>query len=353
MVNQEVYKDPITGEESEVIDWSLKNDTSKDQSSQNLDSILDFDFASQDSANREGLRALIDSSLVPLHRMPALEAIFDRASRYITKSLRNLAHDALDVTVDNVTMIRFRDYLEDDDASQVIGLMRSPSIDQYIIVNVDTPFVGSMVDFLLGGHCTYPLVEANRQFTSIELTLTERIIQYLSSDLSLAFSNLKIEPFKLEKLEVNKRFVKITNDSSLCVLAKLKVNMGEATGRINVVIPYMALEPYRLKLINEYDQENQNQDSIWKNYLANEIGITQINLQMVLGQKTLTLGEISNLHEGQLLMFGKPDEQKIKVKSGPVCIATAHLGRAGDQVAVKLDSDIAGQERRDTEGRAS
>ena len=75
-----------------------------------IDSLLGFDL-SDDSVERSGIRAIINSALVSYERLPMLEIVFDRLVRLMTTSLRNFTSDNVEVSLDNISSVRFGDYL--------------------------------------------------------------------------------------------------------------------------------------------------------------------------------------------------------------------------------------------------
>ncbi len=76
-----------------------------------IDSLLGFDGDDDGMGGSGGIRAIINSTLVSYERLPMLEIIFDRLVRLMTTSLRNFTSDNVEVSLDNISSIRFGDYL--------------------------------------------------------------------------------------------------------------------------------------------------------------------------------------------------------------------------------------------------
>src|SRR5690606_8103457 len=76
-----------------------------------IDSLLGFDLSDEEAAERSGIRAIINSALVSYERLPMLEIVFDRLVRLMATSLRNFTSDNVEVSLDNISSIRFGDYL--------------------------------------------------------------------------------------------------------------------------------------------------------------------------------------------------------------------------------------------------
>ena len=82
-----------------------------------IDSLLGFDVNDDSLQDKSGVRAIINSALVSYERLPMLEIVFDRLVRLMTTSLRNFTSDNVEVSLDNITSIRFGDYLNSDSAA--------------------------------------------------------------------------------------------------------------------------------------------------------------------------------------------------------------------------------------------
>ena len=76
-----------------------------------IDSLLGFDAGAGDEHERSGIAAIVSGALVQYERLPMLEVVFDRLVRLMTTSLRNFTSDNVEVSLDNITSIRFGDYL--------------------------------------------------------------------------------------------------------------------------------------------------------------------------------------------------------------------------------------------------
>src|SRR5580765_2032223 len=72
-----------------------------------IDSLLGFDVDENESQDKSGIRAIINSALVSYERLPMLEIVFDRLVRLMTTSLRNFTSDNVEVSLDSITSIRF------------------------------------------------------------------------------------------------------------------------------------------------------------------------------------------------------------------------------------------------------
>jgi flagellar motor switch protein FliM len=94
-----------------------------------IDNLLGFDLSDDDSGERTGIRAIIDSALVSYERLPMLEIVFDRLVRLMTTSLRNFTSDNVEVSLDNISSIRFGDYLNSIPLPAILAVFRAEQLD--------------------------------------------------------------------------------------------------------------------------------------------------------------------------------------------------------------------------------
>ena len=116
-----------------------------------IDSLLGFDVNSEQLQDKSGVRAIINSALVSYERLPMLEIVFDRLVRLMTTSLRNFTSDNVEVSLDNITSIRFGDYLNSIPLPAILAVFHAEQLDNYGLFTVDSNLIYSIVDVLLGG----------------------------------------------------------------------------------------------------------------------------------------------------------------------------------------------------------
>src|SRR3712207_7302583 len=76
-----------------------------------IDQLSGFSLHELSATGAGGIRAIVDSGVVSYERLPMLEIIFDRMIRLLSTSLRNFFQDNVEVTLDNISSVRFGDYL--------------------------------------------------------------------------------------------------------------------------------------------------------------------------------------------------------------------------------------------------
>ncbi|CAM3475332.1 flagellar motor switch protein FliM [Thalassospira profundimaris] len=301
-----------------------------------IDSLLGFDDGSG-AGDQSGIQAIINSSMVAYERLPMLEVVFDRLVRMMSTSLRNFTSDNVEVSLDNILSLRFGDYLNSIPLPAMLGVFKAEEWDNYGLLTVDSALIYSIVDVLLGGRRgTAAMRIEGRPYTTIERNLVERMIHVVLGDLSAAFDPLSPVTFRFERLETNPRFATIARHANAAIVAKLRIDMEDRGGRLELLIPYATLEPVRELLLQMFMGEKFGRDSIWENHLANELWQTHVNLLAVLDEQIMALGDVLNLEVGNRLVLNTGPTSPVEVRCGDVPLFKGLMGRKGDRIAIQV-----------------
>jgi flagellar motor switch protein FliM len=306
-----------------------------------IDSLLGFDAAGGDSQERTGIQAIVNSALVSYERLPLLEIVFDRLVRLMTTSLRNFTSDNVEVSLDNISSVRFGDYLNSIPLPAILAVFRAEELDNYGLITVDSNLIYSIVDVLLGGRRgTAAMRVEGRPYTTIERSLVQRMVEVVLHDLKVAFEPVSQVQFLLDRIEINPRFAAIARPANAAVLVKLRVDMEDRGGRVELLLPYATLEPIRELLLQMFMGEKFGRDSIWEGHLATELWRTNVEIEAVLDELPMTLTEVMNLEVGQTLLLNVGPDARIEMRCGGVALLAGRMGRTGHQVAVKVENTI-------------
>ena len=304
-----------------------------------IDSLLGVD--DDDEPSTTGIQAMVDSAMVSYERLPMLEIVFDRLIRMMSTSLRNLTSDNVEVSLDSITSIRFGDYLETIPMPAMLSVFKAEEWDNYGLMIVDSALIYSIVDVLLGGRRgTAAMRIEGRPYTTIERNLVERMVTVVLSDLSAAFDPLSPVTFRFDRLETNPRFATIARPANAAVLARLRIDMEDRGGRIELMLPYATIEPVRELLLQMFMGEKFGRDSIWETHLANELWNTDVELDAVLDQVVLSLNEVMKWKPGSQLLLNALPSSPIDLRCGEIPLFVGGMGQKNGNMAIKINKKL-------------
>lgn len=313
-----------------------------------IDSLLGLDASAGGEFNESGIQAVLNSSLVSYERLPMLDIVFDRLVRLMSTSLRNFTSDNVEVSLDEITAVRFGDFINSIPLPAMICVFKAEEWDNYGLMTVDSSLIYSIVDVLLGGRRgTAPMRIEGRPYTTIERNLVMRMMQVILSDLSAAFDPLSPVSFRFERLETNPRFAFIARDANAAILTKLRVDMEDRGGTVDLLIPYATLEPIRELLLQMFMGEKFGRDSIWETHLTAELWQTEMPIGAVLDEVEVKLTDVLNWKEGTRLELNALPDDEIDLRCGDVVMFRGHMGQRNGRIAVRVSRNLCGEERQE------
>ncbi len=306
-----------------------------------IDSLLGFREGGRDGGEKTGIEAILDGGSVSYERLPMLEVVFDRLVRMMSTSLRNFTSDNVEVSLDNITSIRFGDYLNAIPLPAMLSVFKAEEWDNFGLITVDSALIYSIVDVLLGGRRgTAAMRIEGRPYTTIERNLVERMIEVVLSDLSAAFDPLSSVTFSYDRLETNPRFATIGPPANAAIVARLRVDMEDRGGRLELLIPYATLEPVRDLLLQMFMVEKFGRDAIWENHLATELWFTEVGLQAVLDEMTISLADVLDWQVGSRLQLQATPESLVSLHCGERLMFKGSMGRKDGKIAVRVEQKL-------------
>jgi flagellar motor switch protein FliM len=302
-----------------------------------IDGLLGFSLADVTLNDNSGIRAIIDSAMVSYERLPMLEIVFDRLVRLMTTSLRNFTSDNVEVSLDRITSVRFGDYLNSIPLPAILAVFKAEEWDNFGLATVNSSLIYSIIDVLLGGRRGQSTVRVEgRPYTTIETNLVKRMIEVVLADAELAFKPLSPVKFNIDRLETNPRFAAISRPANAAILVRLRIDMEDRGGTIELLLPYATIEPIRAVLLQMFMGEKFGRDPIWEGHLATEIGQAGIEVDAVLYEARLPLRQMMRLKVGDTLMLELKPDAPVTVRCGDVALTEGRMGRVGDRVAVRV-----------------
>jgi flagellar motor switch protein FliM len=302
-----------------------------------IDQLVGFSLAELSASGAGGIRAIVDSGVVSYERLPMLEIIFDRMIRLLSTSLRNFFQDNVEVTLDNITSVRFGDYLNSIPLPVQLAVFKAEGWENSGLITVESSLAYSALDLLLGGRRGGTAARLDgRPFTTIETQLIRRMVQVVLLDAELSFQPLSPVRFVIDRMETNPRFATITRPANAAILIDLRLDMEGRGGLLQILLPYAAIEPIRDLLLQSFMGEKLGRDPIWEGPLATEIWQADVAVEAVLHETQLPLKQVLSFEVGDTIMFETKPNELVTLRSGDWVLTQGRIGRLDDRIAVQV-----------------
>jgi flagellar motor switch protein FliM len=159
-------------------------------------------------------------------------------------------------------------------------------------------------------------------------------------DCHVAVEPLTPVTFTLDRLETNPRFAAIARPANAAILVKLRIDMEDRGGRIELLLPYATLEPIRKMLLQQFMGEKFGRDNIWESHLATELWTTQMEVRAVLDEQQVSLSKVLDLKIGDTLMLNATPDTLVQLRAGQIPLTIGRMGRRNHHIAVKVEAPL-------------
>ncbi len=271
-------------------------------------------------------------------RMPTLDMINDRFSRYLRISMYNMLRRTIEVTVVGVSMIKFSEYVRGLFMPTSLNLVNISPLRGTGLFVIDPNLVFATVDNFFGGDGRYHTRIEGREFTPTENRVIQILLDLLFSDLEKSWKPVMELEYKYLNSEINPQFANIVSPTEVIVVQKFKMELEGGGGEFHVVMPYSMLEPIRESLDAGMQSDQAHTDQRWTNSLKEEMKQAIVKIDSTMCHTKMTIADVLNLNEGDVIPIDMPDQ--VTVRAAKIPIFKGVLGNSNGKNAVQFVSPI-------------
>ena len=268
----------------------------------------------------------------------SIDMINERFIRTFRLGLLEMLRSSPRVTPNRVQIARFGDYLKGLRAPLSVNMVRLNPLRGYSIVAIDPVVVFSSLDSFFGGFGRgVTQLPPTRLFTPTETRIINMILEVFFRSLKDAWSPIMDIEQEVVTSEINPQFAQIADENDLVVVSHFEVEAGPATqGFIDLVYPYASLKPVRdlLRSRVQTGDGNEESDNQWRTELGTAVDNAPVELRVLLGEISSSLGAVEAMQPGDVLFFKKPELARMVINDVPAF--DVQVGNLGSQTAVQI-----------------
>lgn len=249
-------------------------------------------------------------------KMPALDVINDAFLRAIRSSLSGMLRQVLDITAAPMELERFGAFVRTLPVPSSLQIFKMDPFRGQAMCIVEPKLVFTFVESFLGGSGRRTARIEGRDFTSIEQRLIQRVVNLLLTDLEKAWNNLQPITVQFVRSEINPQFAKICEPEDVVIINRYDIDMDQASGSITTCIPLNNLESVKQKLMTSVQREQSEEDIRLQQTIKENVRNLPLDIKVELGKTTLSIGNILNLTEGDVIQLDKRQDENLPVYFG-------------------------------------
>jgi len=247
-------------------------------------------------------------------RMPTLEIINQKFARLLRASLSGNLRRVIDVSAQNVEMIKFGEFLKTLPVPTSMHIIRMNPLRGGALVVIESKLVFALIDSFFGGPGTSQVKVEGRDFTPIETHMILRVADIIFADMEKAWESVEPITVELERSEVNPQFVGIVPPSDVVVITPFEVEMDEASGRMTFCLPYSTIEPIRAKLYAGFQTERLEVDQSWLRRIVQQLQNVDVEMSVEFGSTEISLRSLLSLQVGDIIRLDQDYDHPLSMR---------------------------------------
>lgn len=246
-------------------------------------------------------------------RMPTLDIIYERFVRLFRMSLSNSLRKIASISIISTDILKFGEFVNTLPIPSCMSILRFESLRGPALLVFESKLAYALVDSYFGGTDRPFTKIEGKEFTRIELSILQKVIQMAIKDLEDAWAPVHKTEVLFMRTEVNPQFVGIVPPSDVIISTTFEVELENASGTIAVVIPYSTLEPIKGKLNSYYQTENEQVDDEWVAKMEDHLHAAYAEVIVRLGSADITVGDLVNLNQGDIIPLSQDADGELDV----------------------------------------
>ena len=251
-------------------------------------------------------------------RMPTLEIINERFARLLRIGLFNFLRRSAEVSVGTVRVSKYSEFIRNLVVPTNLNLVHMKPLRGTSLIVLDPGLVFLLVDNLFGGDGRFHTRVEGRDFTQTEQRIIHRILEIIFETYSKSWEPVYPIEFEYIRSEMNTQFANIATPNEVVVSTTFTIELGPVSGEMHLCMPYSTIEPIRDVLTSSLQGETLEVDKRWVRLMTQQIQIAEVELVADLGTTRVTLGDILNMKEGDVIPLSVPEIVSAKVDGTPV-----------------------------------
>ncbi len=272
-------------------------------------------------------------------RMPTLEMINERFARYLRISMFNMLRRSAEISVGGIQTLKFGEYIHTLFVPTSLNLIKMKPMRGTAILVIEPTLVFILVDNYFGGEGKFHAKIEGREFTPTEQRVIHMFMEICFKDLVKAWEPVMPIEFEFTSREVNPQFANIVSPTEVVVVSSLHVELEGGGGNVHMTMPYSMLEPIRELLDAGIQSDRSDVDERWSQALGDEIKSAEVEISATMTKTELTLQEVINLKEGDIIPIDMPETVSVYAEDIPIFKAThgVHNGHYAIKIVDKME----------------
>lgn len=283
-------------------------------------------------------------SRVSKDQLRSLRTIHESFARILGTYLTTLLRTMVDVQLLSIDQVTFLEFTMAMSNPGCIWIFNLDELDGKGIIEVSPDLVVLTIERLFGGEGKHS--GESRSLSVIEQNVAGKIIEKVMGIYDEAWSKAVQIKSNIVSFEMNPQFAQVAPSSETAVVMFLEINVRNTTFPMNICFPYFVLDP----LIQKLSSENFENIHVTEKTTTDQLNLeenlknTKVQLKTFLGKTTITLQELLDLENNDVLILNKRVDEQLHLSIENKMRFLGTPGVSGKKKAVRIDRHLTEEE---------
>jgi flagellar motor switch protein FliM len=282
-----------------------------------------YDFRRPDKFSKEHIRAI--------------QNIHETFARVTASSLSSYLRAATTVSLSSIEQVVYDEYIHQLSNPTLVNLVELQPLSGRIVVEMNMSIGLAMLDRMMGGAGQ---VTARRgELTDIEMALLRSLGATISAGLRDGWTAVAdLQPVLVETV-LNADLVQAALPGDIAALLLFEIHTLGLSGTISICVPHPVIEPLMDRLNTQAwfsSSSRKSGSENDRNRLAETIRDAHLPITVELGATTVTLGELLDIHEDDVIRLDRSHEAELPIRAGKRARFLGRPGTLGGNRAVQV-----------------
>src|SRR5438067_3027485 len=282
-----------------------------------------YDFRRPDKFSKEHIRAI--------------QNIHETFARVTASSLSSYLRSTTTVSLSSIEQVVYDEYVHQLSNPTLVNLVELQPLAGRIVVEMNMNIGLAMLDRMMGGPGQANL--RRNELTDIEMALLRSLGATISAGLRDGWTAVAdLQPVLVETV-LNADLVQAALPGDIAALLLFEVNTLGMSGTISICVPHPVIEPLMDRLntqawFSSSSRKNGSEDDRLK--LADGIRGARLPIGVELGSTTITVGELMDIREGDVIRLDRGLDAELPVLAGKRARFMGRPGTLGGNRAIQI-----------------
>lgn len=246
-------------------------------------------------------------------QMPTLDAINEQVASLLASGLAGRTRLGLRVSTSPSALFKFVDFGSVLAAPSVLAVLSlGPGFGHALLV-LEPGLAEALLAAALGDRRVKQAEssETRRELTAVEQLVLRRLLTLFTDAMEHTWETVLPFKPKVVRFEIDPRMANIAPPSDVVIASSFQVSSG-IEGRLQLVIPFSAVEPAKARLSSP-PRMNPGSDARFAAALQRELEQVKVEVRVLLGRTRLTFEKLLELDNGDVLSLTTDEDSPVQI----------------------------------------